>query len=330
MKRLCINIGAGNDIQKSDEHTTWLNLDKCQEPGIDVIRDIEKQCLPFGDSTVDHIHCGDVLEHIHDLVFVMNELWRILKPGGRLHISTPYGEVGWQHPTHVRIFFPQSWAYFDGNDPVYKHMRKSEGIKADFQIVCSERRNEVNLWTELVARKNTPDNFVPIYTNTGLAIPNNVPGAVKLDIGCGTMKRDDTPGWIGVDQDPCCGADIVCDLEKGLPFPDSSVDFIYTSHALEHVHDLIAAMEEFYRVLKKDGLLEIVVPVYNSDDAYRHPDHKRFMHPQLWMFWSHQSNQADRDSYGVKAWFEIVHTPEKVLNYVHVNGLFTTLRKVIG
>jgi len=53
-----------------------------------------------------------------------------------------------------------------------------------------------------------------------------------------------------------------CDVTKGLPFDDASVDYIYTSHMLEHLHkeDAIFVLKEFYRVLKPKGVLRVVVP----------------------------------------------------------------------
>ena len=52
-----------------------------------------------------------------------------------------------------------------------------------------------------------------------------------LDIGCGTKKR----GNIGLDLYPFEGVDIVWDIQKGLPFPDDSLDGIYIYHVLEHL-----------------------------------------------------------------------------------------------
>lgn len=329
MRRICVNIGAGTNIQKSDEQTQWINLDKCEEPGIDIIRDIEKQCLPFADSTITHILCGDVLEHIDDLVYVMNEMWRVLKPGGTLHIGTPHGFMeNWKHLTHKRIFYPQSWMYFDAQDPITCHMRKSDGVIADFEKRRSDvSDNGTNLWTELVARKEAPVRV--ICSSVEVAIPNNQEGAIKLDVGCGFKKRNDTPGWIGVDQDPNSEADIVCDIEKGLPFPDNSIDFIYNSHVLEHINNLMYVMDEFWRVLKKDGLVEIEVPHYQGGNALRHPDHKRLMHGELWFFWDPTVNQADRNSYGVKARFTIAQNEDhtKTLCIVEDGAMFVTLHK---
>lgn len=86
----------------------------------------------IGDGTVDMIWASHVLEHItkgDPLIRLMNECWRILRPGGRLHITmpvvgwtdpndgTPHSrEIGWQpwaDPTHVAYWWaPESLLYF--------------------------------------------------------------------------------------------------------------------------------------------------------------------------------------------------------------------------
>jgi predicted SAM-dependent methyltransferase len=52
------------------------------------------------------------------------------------------------------------------------------------------------------------------------------------------------------------------DLRKPLPFPDLSVDSIYSSHLLEHLqHDeSIALLKECHRILKAGGTLSVCVP----------------------------------------------------------------------
>src|SRR5919202_4987122 len=80
---------------------------------------------------------------------------------------------------------------------------------------------------------------------------------VRLDIGCGRSKF---AGTLGVDVAPVPGVDVAADLSRGLPFRDNSVDAIYTSHTLEHMPDLIAAMEELWRVCKDGARLNIWVP----------------------------------------------------------------------
>ncbi len=43
--------------------------------------------LKFHDDHFDKIVCASVLEHIHDIRKVLKELWRVLKPGGRLLVT---------------------------------------------------------------------------------------------------------------------------------------------------------------------------------------------------------------------------------------------------
>lgn len=45
--------------------------------------------LPFPDRSIDHIICSEVLEHVQDYGLMLDELTRVLKPGGSLTISVP-------------------------------------------------------------------------------------------------------------------------------------------------------------------------------------------------------------------------------------------------
>ena len=48
--------------------------------------------LPFPDASVDRVMASEVLEHIPDDVTAMAEIFRVLKPGGRVAVTVPrYG-----------------------------------------------------------------------------------------------------------------------------------------------------------------------------------------------------------------------------------------------
>lgn len=51
-------------------------------------------------------------------------------------------------------------------------------------------------------------------------------------------------------------------VEYGIPFPDRSVDYLYSSHLLEHLfkEDAKKLLKEAYRVLKEGGVIRICVP----------------------------------------------------------------------
>lgn len=56
-----------------------------------------------------------------------------------------------------------------------------------------------------------------------------------------------------------CLADFLGDA-TALPFHDDSLDYVVSSHVLEHVANPIAALAEWYRVLRPGGIIYMVVP----------------------------------------------------------------------
>jgi SAM-dependent methyltransferase len=55
---------------------------------------------------------------------------------------------------------------------------------------------------------------------------------------------------------------LTLDIRNPLPFPSNSVDYIYTSHTLEHVehYESKQILQECYRILKPQGIIRIVLP----------------------------------------------------------------------
>jgi len=72
------------------EASDWGSA-KAQEKGIAVTKyffnDVDK--LPYEDNFFDIIIAGEIIEHIYDTDFFLQEIKRILKPGGKLILSTP-------------------------------------------------------------------------------------------------------------------------------------------------------------------------------------------------------------------------------------------------
>jgi predicted SAM-dependent methyltransferase len=83
--------------------------------------------------------------------------------------------------------------------------------------------------------------------------------AVWINFGCGETSR---PGWIGVDRYFASNVDIVLDLRRALPLPDSSVDLCYSEHVLEHLtpEEGQSHLGEVFRILKPGGIYRVVVP----------------------------------------------------------------------
>ncbi len=116
----------------------YVGLDRAALPGVDIVHEIEKfpwpmpnSSGPIPDSSVTDIRAHHVLEHVRDLVGVMEEAYRILKPGGTFSIVVPYykHEGAFSDPTHVRFFTEQTFHYFADESPF------SYYSKARFNVV---------------------------------------------------------------------------------------------------------------------------------------------------------------------------------------------------
>jgi predicted SAM-dependent methyltransferase len=95
---------------------------------------------------------------------------------------------------------------------------------------------------------------------------------IKLELGGG--PRAGMEEWVSLNI--AAGATIQHDLTRPLPFPDGSVDEIYSSHVLEHFaypRPLLDVLEESRRVLKPGGRFSIAVPnARRYLQAYFEPD----------------------------------------------------------
>lgn len=132
--------------------------------------------------------------------------------------------------------------------------------------------------------------------------------SIRLDVGCGKNKKE---GFIGVDQYPMDGVDLVCDLREkewkvrpcppaiGFDHPEielvaandsgsllpaegyarlrsDSVEEVHCSHFLEHLTgaERVCFFNELYRIMKPGAKATIIVPHWGSNRAYGDPTHQ--------------------------------------------------------
>lgn len=123
-----LNVGCGRNPLKG-----WINIDRVELPGVDIVTQTMHYSLPMlSDNSVDEFLLSHVIEHIHETLPFMQELYRVAKPGAQMTIRTPYGssDDAWEDPTHVRPYFINSFLYF--SQPAY--WRADYGYRGDWQI----------------------------------------------------------------------------------------------------------------------------------------------------------------------------------------------------
>jgi SAM-dependent methyltransferase len=106
-----LNLGCGDDVQPG-----YVNHDFARHrPEVEVVHDLRVLPWPWADESAETIRLLDVLEHLPQVVPVIDECWRVLRPGGALHLRVPHyqSENAWLDPTHRRPFHLDSFDYFD-------------------------------------------------------------------------------------------------------------------------------------------------------------------------------------------------------------------------
>src|SRR5262245_56125586 len=108
----------------------FINVDLFPGPGIERV-DL-REPWPWPDSSVEYVRAWDIIEHLPDKIFTMNELWRVLIPGGMAEIVVPTtdGSGAWQDPTHVSFWNRRSFLYYEAGNHYRERYARYYGIQA--------------------------------------------------------------------------------------------------------------------------------------------------------------------------------------------------------
>ena len=142
-ERVRVDLGCGFRKQGN------IGIDKTLEgTSADLVCQLGFEPIPLDDESIDEVTCRDFLEHLPKAVYLertgslhypiiqlMNEIWRILKPGGTFISWTPCfpKDEAHQDPTHLSVWTQNSMDYFCGKYPI----AKTYGVKTDFELIDS-------------------------------------------------------------------------------------------------------------------------------------------------------------------------------------------------
>ena len=110
-KPLQLDLGCGPNMKPG-----FVGVDVRKFDGVDVVCDLGRARWPWGDSTVDEIHCSHMIEHLDakERIHFVNEAYRVLKPGRGATLIAPdwsscraYGDL-----THKWPPVSQFWCYY--------------------------------------------------------------------------------------------------------------------------------------------------------------------------------------------------------------------------
>lgn len=124
-----LDAGAGaSKYRPLFAHCKYETQDFCQYQGelVKYINPIDHVCeitrIPLPDQSMDAILCTEVLEHVPQPMEVLAEFARLLKPGGKLLLTTPLGCWIHMEPYH----------YYGGYTPYwFEHWMPKNGFRVE-------------------------------------------------------------------------------------------------------------------------------------------------------------------------------------------------------
>ena len=115
--KLILDLGCGN---KKRDGTVGVDMNTRLKG--DINHDLNKFPYPFDDNSVDYIYIDNTLEHLDSPLKVMEEIYRILKPGCGVKVIVPYfrSHSAFTDPTHTKFFTTESFTYYDPDHAIAK------------------------------------------------------------------------------------------------------------------------------------------------------------------------------------------------------------------
>ncbi|MCK9897981.1 glycosyltransferase [Frankia sp. AgB32] len=105
---LALDLGAAHR-----KPTGYLGVDQRAGNGVDIVATLPER-LDLPDNSVGIIRAVDFLQYVPEKVPLINELYRLLAPGGMLLTQTPSsdGRGAYQDPTHLAYYNENSFWYY--------------------------------------------------------------------------------------------------------------------------------------------------------------------------------------------------------------------------
>jgi SAM-dependent methyltransferase len=112
-----LELGCGPTSKCAD-----VGIDVLAGPAVDVVHDLNQFPWPLPSSAFDRILCFNVIEHLANVVRVMEEIHRVGMHRAVVEIRVPTGTSSdlFTDPTHVRGFGYRSFDYFVPTRPLAK------------------------------------------------------------------------------------------------------------------------------------------------------------------------------------------------------------------
>lgn len=167
--KLRLNLGAGDRLLEHEILPGILDTEFVQHekpprggevcrPEIDVEWDLDKLPWPWEDNRFTRIEAWAVFEHLHiTLVEAIDECWRIMRPGGKLHVKIPSWKHGRAHMPPDHVWHGWQYSPFWWFDPESKYGRRYESVTPYKWRIIDQGwtdRKHASFWAKMIKRNS--------------------------------------------------------------------------------------------------------------------------------------------------------------------------------
>ncbi|WP_137937967.1 methyltransferase domain-containing protein [Chitinivorax sp. B] len=130
-----LNVGGGTTRRDG-----YFNIDLVALPEVDIVADLNAPLSLLPDNCVSAVYTSHVLEHVTNLLGLMEELHRVCRPDAMLEIIVPHfsSPLYYSDPTHVRPWGIYTIGYFMDREDQIGRKVPSYYSQARFKLL--ERR----------------------------------------------------------------------------------------------------------------------------------------------------------------------------------------------
>ena len=290
IKNLAFNHGSG-DVLVEVDHDDVLTSD-C----------LEELAIAYRDETVGFVYSDNAVLHMTSEFVPYDPCYgwthQTFDWGGKklihMHSFEPSSHsvrLIWYAPDHVRSWRTTVYKEIGGHNQQLSICDDHELMIRTYLHTTMKRIPKV-LYIYRVTGKNTwiernqtiQIKTVELFHEYGQKLAERdayLKGLLCVDIGGGINPY---PGYLAIDlrQD----ADIIHDLNDGIPLADNSVGVLNASHIIEHLHDKNKIMSEIHRVLAPGGWAFIEVPSTDGRGAFQDPTHVSYWNENSFLYYT--------------------------------------------
>lgn len=111
-----LNLGCG-----TKRLPDFIGVDLIKTAATDLVHDLNIFPYPWAADSVEEVVVDNTLEHLNDIIKVMEEIYRLCRPGALVKIYVPYfkSNSAFTDPTHKHFFTETSFKYFETGNPLH-------------------------------------------------------------------------------------------------------------------------------------------------------------------------------------------------------------------